>query len=516
MAALVEDGDKNVETLKQRPEILEENVPERNRIPLCEKYHALGHFGASKIVYHLKGQGLFWKGMHVDAMKVTSGCRACQRYNMVRLGFHPLRPINVLWPGCHWSIDLWKPGVASTRGSRAVLTMVDRATGFVILNPVKDETALEVARALFTTWCLVGFPRYVTSDNGPAFTAEAIREMKGLAGMKSIYITAWHPAANGQCERPHRDIKAIMVKELEAETEAWEEALPRIMLTLNLKVSRRHRATPFALFMARGPNLFIDHRSGSKTMEPMSTESMKSRLLEMEKIVWPAMGETAAKYNKKMAADFSKAKKPTNQVVSPGEWVMTRVQGEKEKLTNNWEGPFQVQARTTNGSYILKGLDGKERPRAYAPDQLKKIPASSVPEGTKDIFGALRIMAHKGSGAERKYLVHWKGYKHKDDTWEPKENILDLALIEDYWSRKRKAARTQAQRARAANELNRTSLAIMAKTREFVKGEPRRTRTDYGFTEPIRTLPTYRREGLENLVPTPGRVLCGKRDWSVT
>ena len=44
-----------------------------------------------------------------------------------------------------------------------------------------------------------------------------------------------------------------------------------------------------------------------------------------------------------------------------------------------------------------------------------------------------RIIDHREtSSGNLEFLVRWEGWGKDDDTWEPRENILDEALIADY------------------------------------------------------------------------------------
>ena len=52
------------------------------------------------------------------------------------------------------------------------------------------------------------------------------------------------------------------------------------------------------------------------------------------------------------------------------------------------------------------------------------------------------------------YLIRWKGHTWEDDTWEPKENVLDPALVADFEAREKareeKLAKKGAKRGKPA------------------------------------------------------------------
>jgi len=82
-----------------------------------------------------------------------------------------------------------------------ILTLLDEYT--------RECLAIEVARRLGSQEvleCLTGLfigrgvPRYIRSDNGPEFTAEAVRSWLGGLGVKTLYIEPGSPWENGYLE----------------------------------------------------------------------------------------------------------------------------------------------------------------------------------------------------------------------------------------------------------------------------------------------------------------------------
>jgi len=94
--------------------------------------------------------------------------------------------------------------------------MVDRTTNgraFRILNILDEFTreclAIRVARKinsqdvideLFKLFIFRGIPEYIRSDNGPEFTARAIRKWLSRLGVKTLFIEKGSPWENGYIE----------------------------------------------------------------------------------------------------------------------------------------------------------------------------------------------------------------------------------------------------------------------------------------------------------------------------
>ena len=94
--------------------------------------------------------------------------------------------------------------------------MVDRTNdgrAFRILNIIDEFTreclAMRVARKinsqavideLFNLFIFRGIPEHIRSDNGPEFTATAVRKWLGRLGVKTLFIERGSPWENGYIE----------------------------------------------------------------------------------------------------------------------------------------------------------------------------------------------------------------------------------------------------------------------------------------------------------------------------
>jgi hypothetical protein len=48
-----------------------------------------------------------------------------------------------------------------------------------------------------------------------------------------------------------------------------------------------------------------------------------------------------------------------------------------------------------------------------------------VLEDESEEYEVARVLAEREVKGRKQYLVHWKGYSHFEDTWEPAENLAN-------------------------------------------------------------------------------------------
>jgi len=99
-----------------------------------------------------------------------------------------------------WSYDFV---VARTADGRAfkMLTILDEYTRECLAIMVERRiTSEDVIDQLFNLFILRGIPEHIRSDNGPEFTAKAIRKWLTRVGVKTLFIEPGSPWENGYIE----------------------------------------------------------------------------------------------------------------------------------------------------------------------------------------------------------------------------------------------------------------------------------------------------------------------------
>ena len=130
-----------------------------------------GHLGVKKTEDRIH-MNFFWPGLHED---VTSFCRSCDVYQKtVARGSVPQAPLrdmpSIDQPFKRVAIDLVGPiALASDKGHRYILTLVDYATRYPEAVSLKNIATETVAKALLDIYSWVGVLEEVLSDLGTQF-----------------------------------------------------------------------------------------------------------------------------------------------------------------------------------------------------------------------------------------------------------------------------------------------------------------------------------------------------------
>jgi transposase InsO family protein len=397
----------------------------KERLQLIDKEHMRGHFGRESIYLTLYRAGYWWPNMRNDIQERIRQCIDCLRFNISKTGFEPATPITAALPFDHIQIDHIIL-IKSNDGMTAILVLVDVCTGFVLLRPVPDITAEVIASVLWKLFNDFGFPKILQTDNGPEFTSHVVHEITRLSGVDHRYITPYQPRTDGKVERNVGTVKSILRKHLHGVKEDWPAFVPWAQSSINNKITQLTGSTPFSLMFGRRFNPYQDY-SSSAPLETMNETDWASLQDQMIAVVYPAVAERVALQKGTMVQRLDRRTRAVNY--RKGDIVMLRrheaVMGEPlGTFEAQYVGPYMVQSKNRTGAITLVTSTGTPLPRLVRPNQLKFVSHFSK-EFQQDVYEVERILNHRGEGDNREYLIRWKGYGSKDDTWEPVSNLFD-------------------------------------------------------------------------------------------
>ena len=119
-------------------------------------------------------------------------------------------------------IDLTGPHPRSQHGFVYILTAICQFTKYLIAVPLRDKTALSVAKALVKHVYLVyGAGELEVSDQGKEFCNQIAENVARMMGVQKVHTTAWRPSANGVIERVHATMHAVFAKTVRENQRDW-------------------------------------------------------------------------------------------------------------------------------------------------------------------------------------------------------------------------------------------------------------------------------------------------------
>jgi len=111
-----------------------------------------------------------------------------------------------------WSYDFM---VEHTMNGRAfkILTIIDEYSRECLsIKVARRITSQDVIDELFNLFVFRGIPEHIRSDNGPEFTAKAVRRWLNRLGIKTLFIERGSPWENGYIESFNGKLRDELLK----------------------------------------------------------------------------------------------------------------------------------------------------------------------------------------------------------------------------------------------------------------------------------------------------------------
>ncbi len=194
-----------------------------------------GHPGCDRTLAAARSK-YYWPTMRIDVEKHISQCLSCAQTKGTTstapiLEYLPAGPFDVV------GIDLLQLP-RSTQGSVYILVCVDHFSGFVVLAPLRNKSAMTVAHAIVSHLiCPYTAPRVLLSDNGTEFKNQILADVCSQYNIKQTFITAHHPASNGLVERTNRKVLQILRHLAGHLHQTWEDWLSQVAASINGSVN---------------------------------------------------------------------------------------------------------------------------------------------------------------------------------------------------------------------------------------------------------------------------------------
>ena len=419
-------------------EAAQQNLSIDSKRQMIEDIHAFSHEAPEALRQRLQRMGHVGPKVNAIIEAVCAQCRQCQQFNVRRAGYQPLKAVEAKLPWQHLAVDLAAFEV-SDDGYVFMLVVTCICTRFVMLRPLRDKRMVTIATELLDMFGTLGVPNIIQSDNGREFVNQLITQICDMLQIAQRLILPYNPKANSGAETYVRLSKNKVFKLAAGEMKHWDRFVPAAQLALNTRVCARHGSVPFELMYGRAMQW---DATDVQDKPPMTEEELQRRFEELYTVVLPAINETTRAANARAAKKWAK-KHRIVQGIPENTYVMIDNVGRKKKSDARYTGPLRVVRRTKAGSYVLANADGTLVKENVPQSQVWPIEDPVEPTYTVD-----KILDHRGTEANRQYLVRWQGFGKEADTWENVSQFDDVSTITAYWERRKGSAKEAKIRAK--------------------------------------------------------------------
>lgn len=261
-----------------------------------------------------------------------------------------------------------------------------------------------------------------------------MRALHELLGVQSAISSAYHPETDGQTERVNQDVEQFLRLFVNYHQDDWTDWLAIAEFTHNNWQHSATKHSPFWLNYGFHPNT----ATGPPRQTPVETaQQFHNRMTAVREAAQKAL--TRAADDMKRFADAHRQNAPQYQV-GDKVWLDAshlNTPRPSKKLDDRRYGPFEVERVISSTAIRLKLpptwkvhpvfhvslLRPFKEDRLLHPDAYTRPPPEIV-DGSEQ-YEVEDILDSRFRGRGLQYLVHWKGYPHEDNTWEPRSRLLE-------------------------------------------------------------------------------------------
>ena len=435
----------------QKPSIpmlahVEIQLNEQQKIDVIRDRHdqkMAGHQGIAKTL-ELITRDFTWPKMRQDITTYIGQCDTCAKakhsrhkpYGLLQSAPAPEQPWSTVALDFITKLPLSKEPLTGIEYD-SILVIVDSLTKFAYLEPYKEASTAEDLAYIFNKVVIArhGIPDRLVLDRDKLFTSQFWQSLMDQMGTKQKLSTSYHPQTDGQTERTNQTIEQYLRCYLNYEQDNWVKLLPMAQFAFNNSASVTG-ISPFYANFGKHPNI-IKEPKGLKPIAEKANVSI-NRMKELHDM----MQHELEFISEKMAKHANKKRSEGPDLRKGGMVYLLRknikTKRPSDKLDHTKLGPFKIQDKLGPVTFRLELPKGMRIHPVFhisllepAPDNARTGPIHIDEETQEPLYEVDKIMGHKEAPDGRHYLIHWQGYQHSEDTWEP-ENHLTHDLVQDY------------------------------------------------------------------------------------
>jgi len=340
-------------------------LPASLRRPYIERLHAeLGHFGQAKTCAAV-ARRVYFPGWRSYTNLLVRSCTVCNLHQRNRQPPRqtPLRPMREFRPMAVLHADLVGPlpegrNDRNQRGFCYILSVVDSATRYLWLVPLRRKTADAVAAALFDEVITkVSVPSAILSDLGGEFMGDVMAQLCERLGIDRLHTSAYHPQTDAKCERLHFSLHNMIVKLVDEQHDRWPDLLGTVALAYNSSVHTATGYSPHELFYSFRPSCPLDVMVDRPAEDPAEdADSYALQAAERLQAAYKFMRGFTKRQAERMKKSYDASIRP--KVFEEGAFVLLfspkRKRGVYSRWQVTWLGPYRVIRRLNSTNYVVQ------------------------------------------------------------------------------------------------------------------------------------------------------------------
>jgi hypothetical protein len=291
------------------------------------------------------------------------------------------------------------------------------------------------------------------SDRDSKFTAHFWQSLWQLCGTTLRMSAARQQNTDGQAERAIATVEDILRMGINHKQDNWTALMSAAEFAINNTITRAHGMTPFFCETRRDPLMPIDLSRALKLQEqPAGTGAeMAKDFLEKLRAVHQLARDRIEVYVKNMCDSVNKRRAHSPCLTNKKVWLLLdgieldqfRTRPCK-KLNPIFFGPYEVVQQVSPVSYKLKlphttrvhDVFHVSRLKLYNPNEFPGRRPKPLPAIIEDQYEVHNILDKRTRYGKPQYLVHWKGYRECDATWEPTSHLKNCSdVLKDFNTR---------------------------------------------------------------------------------
>jgi len=339
-------------------------------------------------------------------------------------------------------MDLIGPLPQTAAGHTAILTVVDRLSKTAIFVPATMTVDAPGLAQLFfdNVFRRFGMPSAIVSDRDVRFTSNFWQALMSHLGTSLKMSTAFHPQTDGLAERANRTVEEMLRAFIDHKhQDNWDKFLTSLEFAYNNSVNRSTGYTPFYMLHGFHPNtpasLLNLRSSAAPAVDAVIKDIHDTMKLAKQNLATAQMRQQVDANTKRRHEEFLVGEKVYFSTKN-----LSHIPAASRKLAYKYMGPFSIIEKIGDSAYKLLLPAGYTMHDVFNVSLLKRwvptedrLPIEPPPlyyDHGDPCYTVERIVDHKGNGKNKRWLVKWQGYADDDNTWEPKQNLLDPAVWE--------------------------------------------------------------------------------------